>query len=216
MRLTMKYRGKLVATTTSNSRVLEKHEIRNQFHEQIKAHWDGHSLLKDIDPKKCQVVSKSGTKQFDVQRPLKSQDGSEFFWRYPLGGFNFVPLANHVHEFHCELSIKMYRVSAPGSFIFSGGDVDNRLKTLFDALRMPHEISQFPAEEPANPDEDSWPVFHCLLQDDDMITKLSIESVKLLMPVPPGNRPENYVELDIEVNLRPITPMFGTLAYLFG
>lgn len=216
MRLNLRYRGELAACTQSNPRTKEKHAIRTQFGRQLKTHWDGHAHLRTIKPESCQVATKTGTKTFSVPRPLKGSGGEEFFWRYPMGGLNFVPVANHVHEFQCDLSMKMFRAAAPGAFIFSGGDIDNRLKTLFDALRMPHDVSQFPKEEPENLDSDSWPVLLCLLQDDDMITKISIESVKLLTETPTGYRKENYVELDIEVNLRPITPMYGTLAYLFG
>jgi hypothetical protein len=42
------------------------------------------------------------------------------------------------------LSIVMLRPEPPGSIITAGGDIDNRLKTLFDALRMPKVISEIP------------------------------------------------------------------------
>ena len=60
------------------------------------------------------------------------------------------------------------------------GDLDNRIKTLFDALKIPREASALPSD--AKPDEDQKPFF-CLLQDDSLITKFSIEADRLLEPV---------------------------------
>jgi hypothetical protein len=48
------------------------------------------------------------------------------------------------------------------------------------------------------------------------VTKLTIESFKLLTKVPDEfARAENYVELDLDVVIHPITPMMGTVDMLF-
>jgi hypothetical protein len=66
----------------------------------------------------------------------------------------------------------------PAGYIIDreSGDLDNRLKVLFDALRMP--------KEQEIPDKD-WPFvneipFFCLLEDDALITGFSIETDRLL------------------------------------
>jgi hypothetical protein len=41
----------------------------------------------------------------------------------------------------CALDILFLRRDNPGNLIASGGDIDNRLKVLFDGLRMPEPMS---------------------------------------------------------------------------
>jgi hypothetical protein len=87
------------------------------------------------------------------------------------------------------------RPDRPGHVIWAG-DIDNRLKTLFDAMRVPD-----PAENYVNapPTQDETPFF-CLLQDDKLITKVEVETDRLLEPVT-GNSAD--VRLVITVRLRP-------------
>ena len=61
-----------------------------------------------------------------------------------------------------------------------------------------------------------WPPLFCLLDSDNLVTKLSIESFKLLTKVPDEFAGvQNYVELDLDVVIHPITPMMGTIDMLF-
>ena len=62
----------------------------------------------------------------------------------------------------------------------SGGDIDNRLKTLLDALAMPSQPNALPAS--ATPDSGETPFF-CVLEDDKLITKVSVQTYSLLAPV---------------------------------
>jgi hypothetical protein len=48
----------------------------------------------------------------------------------------------------------------------SHGDIDNRLKTLFDCLTLPDPNQGYEAETPA---QDELPYFYCLLEDDRLI-----------------------------------------------
>jgi hypothetical protein len=71
----------------------------------------------------------------------------------------------------------MLRPEPPGSILTQAGDIDNRLKTLFDALKVPAEPDALPSND--NPKEDEKPFF-CLLEDDNLITKISVETDRLL------------------------------------
>ena len=42
----------------------------------------------------------------------------------------------------CGLKILFLRKEGPGKLILQGGDIDNRLKTLLDALKMPSDLSE--------------------------------------------------------------------------
>jgi len=75
-----------------------------------------------------------------------------------------------------ELEILLLRPAPPGAILRDGGDLDNRIKTLTDALRAPS-----PTELPPDwrPDSDQTPFF-CLLQDDKLIGAFSVVSDRLL------------------------------------
>ena len=60
-----------------------------------------------------------------------------------------------------------------------GGDLDNRLKTLLDALRAPNDPQELPAGASPQSDEDP---FYCLLEDDKLIIGLSVTNDRLLRP----------------------------------
>lgn len=212
MELSLRYRGLLPAAGT-DKRVREKHAIRQELSSQIESYCEQSHRLKRLiaDVGKLQTPKREKD-QFDVERPLS--DGSKFWWRWPLCGYNFVPLVTQVLEAHVELRMRLYRKNV--GILFQGGDLDNRLKTFFDALQVPKEESQVPKGERVSSKEAEWLPIFCLLDNDNLITKLSIESFKLLMKVPKEfEGAPNYVELDLDVVIHPITPMTGTVDMLF-
>ena len=72
--------------------------------------------------------------------------------KYSLDGWNFVPFVTEELNLICGLDILFLRPSAPGQLV-SGGDLDNRLKTLFDALRIPEASERYADRVPDDPDE---------------------------------------------------------------
>jgi hypothetical protein len=73
------------------------------------------------------------------------------------------------------------------------GDIDNRLKTLFDALRypkLPQELDDTPQDIAASP-------CYCLLSDDKFIDQLSVTTDRLLTPSP--SAAADYVVVVIHV-----------------
>jgi hypothetical protein len=100
-----------------------------------------------------------------------------------ISGIEFVPLVTTRLNLICDLSILFLRAQPPGRVVGHGGDIDIRLKTLLDALRMPsaQELSQAGnTTEVLAPEENNWPMMFCLLQDDALVTGLSIETDRLL------------------------------------
>jgi hypothetical protein len=63
--------------------------------------------------------------------------------------------------------------------LVNNGDIDNKLKGLFDALRYPHNSDELPND--FCPAEDERPLF-CLLEDDGLIRKISVSVERLLYP----------------------------------
>ena len=83
---------------------------------------------------------------------------------------------------YAELSVLLFRQQPRGTLITDGGDIDNRLKTLLDGLRVPHGSMEGRTELPPQPDPTP---FFCLLEDDSLVTKVSVESEQLLRPARP-------------------------------
>ena len=54
------------------------------------------------------------------------------------GGLLFAPLVTQRLDLYAELSVLLFRQQPRGTLITDGGDIDNRLKTLLDGLRVPH------------------------------------------------------------------------------
>jgi hypothetical protein len=211
MELTLRFRDELPATGSP----ADKHKIRRQLHDQLSVYWSQDIRLQEMnnDLKSLQIATRESDR-FVVPRPIVGM--KNFFWRYPLNGLDFIPLASDTQEIHCYLNMRIYRPSKKGSILFRGGDIDNQLKTFFDALRVPHNTNELPASVPRDPDPNLWPHMFCLLDDDRAITRLSIHSLRLLTPVPSGlSHPDNYVEIDFDVTIMPITPMSGTVDLLF-
>ena len=85
-----------------------------------------------------------------------------------------------------------------------GGDIDGRIKTLLDALTMPQHKEQM-ADDHGPPD-----LIHCLLEEDSMVSGLSVETERLLG----ATEAKDYVKLTIEVDVRVRFPALYNQAFL--
>ncbi len=90
--------------------------------------------------------------------------------------WTFTSIINETHHLIADLNITILRPEEPGSLITQGGDIDNRLKTLLDALTIP-KSNQIPRGDSAGDDEQPC---HCLLEDDNLITGLNVTVDRLL------------------------------------
>lgn len=95
--------------------------------------------------------------------------------KFHRGSHNFVPLVREQEDTYCSLNILFLRRDHPGKIVSGGGDLDNRLKTLMDALRVPDTAAGLPDV----PEEGFDPIF-CLLQDDAQITALQVVTDRIL------------------------------------
>jgi hypothetical protein len=130
------------------------------------------------------------------------------FYYISLGGYHFVPIIHRPHELACSLDILFLRRERPGAIIQHGGDLDNRLKTLFDALRLPHEQTELGGATPTTPNQR----LYCLLEDDSLISKVSVSTHQNLEPLPNGCDPSK-VELLLHVIVQSTYPMWGNLGF---
>ncbi|MEQ9542808.1 MAG: hypothetical protein RIU46_38980 [Deltaproteobacteria bacterium] len=98
---------------------------------------------------------------------------------HDVAGHTFAATVNSRLETTAELEIVLLRPEAPGALLAQGGDIDNRLKTLLDALTIPRHENAVP--DAFVPAEDERP-FHCLLEDDALVTALSVRTHRWLNP----------------------------------
>ncbi len=99
-----------------------------------------------------------------------------------IGDRRYIPTVSSAMELVCSLDVLFLRQGAPGKLIEQNSDIDNRLKTLFDALRVPSgqevqniRYSRVPAGHPVC----------CLLEDDRLITGVSVNTDRLLVNAAP-------------------------------
>ena len=114
-----------------------------------------------------------------------------------LKNYKFVPIVGKKN--HCSLDILFLRSDIPGSPGFAG-DIDNRVKTLLDALTTPSTKQEIPSE--ASPEQHEDPFF-CLLEDDNLVSQLSVEMDQLFDLPSNSESISSDALLIVTVNLEP-------------
>ncbi len=148
--------------------VWEKHAIRRYLHPQMKKLWETHPALQYYADK---------TLEWDHKPPERFLDN--LAKNHERAGIGFIPLITEANGLACSLDILFLRPDQPGHLMTSAGDIDNRMKTLIDALQIPSNDSQIRSREG---DPDPNPMY-CLLQDDKLITRLAVTTDRLLFSV---------------------------------
>jgi hypothetical protein len=148
----------LKAASQSNKRSWEKHHIRRHFSLQLEQLWNLSPVLH----------------WFDHAR----QQRDAYAKKYERGGVEFVPLVMESLGLVCDLEIMFLRPGIPGKIVSDGGDIDNRLKVLLDALRVPKETSEMPLKT----GETIPRRIYCLMEDDKLITSIKVTTDRLLVP----------------------------------
>jgi hypothetical protein len=196
MKFTLTYDGEL----RSRSDPRQKWEIRKYLHPQLEELWKVHPALHVLRlrrhiPSGGYTIIEShhaGDTPDNIQDPsIRSGDHIDLCKPISNKGYEFLPLVRDLLALQCGLKITFLRKESPGE-IYQGGDLDNRLKTLFDALAVPN------GDQIIEGDNFGMPIF-CLLEDDKLISSLSVDTHRLLGQ-PAAN--EHEVRLLIEVDVR--------------
>jgi len=215
MKFTLAYDGDLRSSGNSSRKTAEKWEIRKAFHPQLAELISVHPAMRTA--LKAAIIPAKGV--FWVMQSHHSESESdpndptakEFAPREtrnlyePLvrGGKRFFPIVRESLALTCGLKILFLRKEEPGSLVLQGGDLDNRLKTLFDALRVPSEDET--QEDPLLDDP-----LYCLLESDTLISGLTVETGRLLSR---PNSSVHEVRLVIEVDIRAVLAMNYNTAF---
>src|SRR5262245_38627514 len=97
------------------------HKIRMALHPQLKALWQ-YKPLSEMASSFLRETSDGGSV------PILERHNNVLF----------APFITQKNNLACELSVTLLRQQPPGQLLGEGGDIDNRLKTLLDALRVPN------------------------------------------------------------------------------
>jgi hypothetical protein len=162
---------------TSNA----KQRIRREIHPQLRVLWEQHAWLKS-----GLGAHSSGHPETGIERLANN---------YRRCGFRFAPLIRK-DQHACKLDILVLRRDEPHRLFTGAGDLDNRVKTLIDGLRMPQQCSELNGAQPTS-DEDP---FFVLLEDDRSILEFRVETDRLLVP-PEPDEPERDVFAVIGVHV---------------
>ena len=184
------YDGPLPSASRRDSRTEHKHRLRKHLHPQLRELWKQQpdlreqgedffaefttplNMLSDPGPGVHQIVRSK-------RNDLHGKKGLDYIAdAHQTCGGRFVPLVRKSSGFTCKLDVLFLRRDNLGNLIQSGGDIDNRIKVLFDGLKMPQikaDLGGFLIAEDENP-------FFCLLEDDSLITSLSVTADRLLTP----------------------------------
>lgn len=199
MEFRLTYQGILLAERDDPKRRVHKHEVRKAVHNQLKELWHTHPALLHRTKFPMQWIDTA------TQQPFTSTRLDYLARKYAKYGVNWAPLINpDPFATACSLSVLFLRPEAKGGIVQTG-DLDNRVKLLFDALAIPRP-NELPEEfDPSNePDP-----FFCLLSDDSLITHFTVTADRLLI----SNQDKNTAHLVIEVKTMLTDPHKGYLEF---
>jgi hypothetical protein len=190
-----------------------KQNIRLEFAEQLARHWNGEPMLRNWKRQGLPLVS-IVNRRAEVP-PLAVNTNPHFVAE--MCGYGWTPLITRTNGLVCELSILLKRRSDPGELIVSGndgGDLDNRLKILFDALRMPLSEREVPGNMWGPGSDDRQRVdLVVLLEDDSLISKVTIEA-RRLNTVPKPDQRDDYAEVDVQATVKCLHPTAVNRGYV--
>lgn len=198
VQLRLMYRGLLPV----NGNVKEKFVIRRQLNTQLERLWQEQALLRELT---CRVGAVAIAEQSKSEGILHEDSDANFAagiealgLNHERNGHKFIPLAQERFFLRCSIDILFLRREGPGRVVMNG-DIDNRLKTLFDALQMPQVKQEIGSELDGNGDSP----FFVLLENDNIIADVSVVTDRLLDVPLDFQHESNYVSLVLDVKLQP-------------
>ena len=212
------YSGRVLGASRDDTRPEMKHAIRREFHPQLERLWRTNKNLRQLPET---VLWKHVTQPIDnklaedpdfdkkVSAIMRGHQDESFDERFAKGldlitknwercGYRFVPLVTEEFCLRCSLDILFLRPEEPGLLIRSG-DIDARIKTIFDALRLPKNLAETGNVGPQHGEDP----FYCLLEDDKLVSEIRVTTDQLLLLPSERELKANDAFLVINVKLKP-------------
>jgi hypothetical protein len=207
------YWGQVLASSNAKRRSAEKHAMRRRFHPQLRRLWDTRKVLQWTAWNAGaggEIVSREGEAVIPPTGSWATYGYEKMANENTLNGFRFVPLVTEKHVAHCAIEILFLRHEDTGNLIFQGGDIDGRVKTIFDALRIP-KVGELAADD--KPEEDEDPFF-VLLEDDKLISRVDVSTEQLLLL--PGERKISPNDAFLQIRVEIIPTAIPSAGHIFG
>jgi hypothetical protein len=202
MRFHLVYGGPLAATG-NKSKPAEAKRIRDVLSPQLANLWSTHHALQML--KNSALVMSPGQaglsmplspfddgKRVQLARGLAPQNFVDLCEPVAYGDKKYMPLVRKSLDLNCGISVLFLRQGDPGSLVNQGGDLDNRIKTLLDALKMPDR-------ETHDSYASTLDMTYCLMESDSLASDLNVKTDRLLFP---QTQYPNEVHLVIEVDVQ--------------
>jgi hypothetical protein len=185
-------------------RPIEASNIRNIFHDQLADLWENHVILRQLArtarvwPNVSFAAMRPNTPKPlpDFNDPISAPQPHEVDLCKPIEVpkvGRFIPLVRSSLYLSCAVDLLFLRHEEPFSLMRQGGDLDGRLKTLFDALKMPHPNDEYKGAAPtADP-------LYVVLEDDSLISDFSVKSGRLLGR---GEKKKHAVRLTVDITVK--------------
>lgn len=192
----------------ANGSAAQKHLIRRTFHPQLKQLWKSNPNLRKMALVRgvynVGSTAKRGDRDFDDKARVAYFDrvGAD----NQRGKFRFIPLIDEKTCLRVSIDILFLRRDQH-PFIIAGGDIDNRLKTLFDALRVPSSVNGL-----GNPKNGEDPFF-VLLEDDKLISEIRVNTDNILLLPNKARAYSRDVFLVINVKVTPTERTAYSIAF---
>lgn len=169
MKFRLTYSGP-VKSSGNRPKPENKHELRLAFHEQLSVLWTINPILSAFSQTESPDLDRAITPDFGTtfnevlmdEAPKKYPYSELLVKNHEQFGVKWHPLVTIENGLVCELSILMLRPNDQKSIV-QGGDIDGRMKTIFDSLSIPKNddvLSEFPTHNG---------IFYTLLSDDSLI-----------------------------------------------
>jgi hypothetical protein len=220
MKFTLIYDGDLPASG-NKSKPKAASRIRNELHHQLVDLWN-HVIFREL-ARTARTIPNPGAGYYMGKEPIWSPSKLPD-WNDPIPpllegqtGFcepipvvnvgSFIPIIRQSLYLACAVNILFLRHEEPFNLMRQGGDLDGRIKTLFDALKMPDPKNEYIGDPPA-----ADPLY-VVLEDDALISDVSIKSGKLL-----GNRTKDKhaVRLTIDVTIKVLRVFYANQCLIGG
>jgi hypothetical protein len=206
------YHGELLPSGNKNTRPSEKHAIRRKLHFQLRRQWIVHDQLSeyarsggvyDLVGAEGKLLDQRGVQMTSLppREELVRLGFNAIGKKWARVGYNFVPMVTDADFVRCALDILLLRPEEK-KFLYTRGDIDGQVKTIFDALQLPKTIQQAGS---SSPQEDENPFF-CLLEDDRLISEVRVSADQLLLLPDEREVKANDAYVVIHVKISPRYP----------
>ncbi len=199
MEIMLTYHGPLPACQDEQKHTDQKQIIRWHFSQQLANKFQREPTLVQWAQ---QGMPEATIVNGRVQLPIVDQHEHCFYEVQTCGFVGTAIVASH-NGLGCQLDIEICRREKPGGVLAGGnkgGDIDNRLKPLLDALALPLRPNQVPASMHGNGRR-----LYCLLEDDSLVSRLSID-IQRWDEEPKSPAEADHVYVRVKATIQPVEP----------